>query len=85
MAVKSSVVVAGAAASVLVSGEPGNANVAKKVAIKPAADVLIGGAAAQTFTVTSAGISIDLVAGDTVYVKRAAAADVNVDLLEVSI
>lgn len=85
MAVKSSVVVAGAAASVLVIGEPGRANAQKKVAIKPAADILIGGADAQTFPVTSAGISIDLLSGDTVYVKRAGGADVSVNVLEAGI
>lgn len=85
MAVKSTVVVAGAVAVVLATGEPGSGNVPKKVAIKPAADVYIGGADAQTYPVGTTGIAIDLVAGDTIYVKRAGGADVNVDLLQVSI
>ena len=84
MAVKSSVVVAGATATVLVTGM-GSYNVPHKVAIKPAADIEIGGSADQTFTVGTAGITLDLVAGDIVYHKRSGGADVNVDLLEVSI
>lgn len=85
MAIKSSTAVAGATASILVAGTTGSSTAPKKVAIVPAADILIGGPDAQTFTVTSAGISLDIVNGDTVYVKRAAGADVNVQVLEVSI
>jgi hypothetical protein len=85
MAVKSSTVTAGATASVLAVGEPGNGNIAKKVAIIPAAAILIGGPDAQTFPVSTAGISLDLISGDTVYVVRSGGADVAVEVLEVSI
>lgn len=85
MSLKSSTHTAGAAATVLVEGSPGSGNVAKKVAIIPDADILIGGADAQTFPVASSGITLDLVSGDDVYVKRAGVSDVSVSVLEVSV
>jgi hypothetical protein len=85
MAVKSTVHVAGSAATLLVTGTPGDSNVQKKVALIPADAILIGGIDAQTFPVSTTGIALDLVSGDSIYVKRAGGSDVNVDVLEVSI
>jgi hypothetical protein len=80
MALKSTSATAGAAASVLVT-PLGTSDSPTKVAIVPAADILIGGADDQTFTVTTAGITLDLIRGDVVYCKRAAGADVAVQVL----
>lgn len=80
MTAASLTITAGSAASVLFT-PGGTASAPTTVAIMPASDILIGGPDTQTFTVTSAGISLDLRAGDVIYVKRAGGADVSVSVL----
>lgn len=80
MTAKSTSVTAGAAASILFT-PGGSASAPTSVAIVPAADITIGGPDAQTFVVTTAGITLDLRTGDEIWCKRVGGADVAVSVL----